>query len=65
MGPKKPFELFIDRMTVLILEQNLRDSREGDEVRTVARALTSTVLRSVDSVRKGHVVEFLVRILPY
>ena len=52
-------ETFTERMTNLILVQGLRDSQEGDEVRTVARALTATVLRNVDSARKGQVVEFL------
>ena len=52
-------EIYLEQITNLILVQNLPDSQEGDEVRTVARALTSSVLRNIDPSRKGHVIEFL------
>lgn len=50
---------YLDRMTELLLERELRDSKPDDEVRSVARAHTLTVLRGLDPFRKGLVVQFL------
>jgi Pentapeptide repeats (9 copies) len=40
-------------------DRPLRHSKEGDEVRTLARARTLTVLTRLDGVRKGSVLRFL------
>jgi uncharacterized protein YjbI with pentapeptide repeats len=64
---------YLDRMSELILDKNLRESNRddasfrvgsisllpGDAVRATARARTFTVLRSLDGNRKGEVVRFL------
>jgi hypothetical protein len=42
-----------------LLEKELRVSQPDDEVQTVARTRTLTVLRGLDGVRKGAVVQFL------
>jgi uncharacterized protein YjbI with pentapeptide repeats len=54
-------QAFLDEMTRLLLDRDkpLRLSREGDEVRTLARARTLTVLSRLDGARKGNVVQFL------
>jgi uncharacterized protein YjbI with pentapeptide repeats len=52
-------EAYLDRMTELLLKEGLRESKEDDEVRSIARAQTLTVLRNLDSERKGYVVQFL------
>jgi uncharacterized protein YjbI with pentapeptide repeats len=52
-------EAYFDRMTALLLEEGLRDSEEGDEVRTIARSRTLSVLRRLDGKRKAEVVQFL------
>ena len=39
---------YFDRMESLLLQHGLRESREGSEVRTVARARTLSVLRNLD-----------------
>lgn len=52
---------YLDQMTQLLLHDKvpLRISQPGDEVRSVARARTLAVLRVLDGVRKGAVVQFL------
>jgi len=50
---------YLNRMSELLLEKNLRASKPGDEVRIVARAHTLTVLHSLDSRRKGSLLQFL------
>jgi uncharacterized protein YjbI with pentapeptide repeats len=50
---------YLDQMSSLILEKDLRESKENSEVRTLARARTLTVLSRLDSNRKGQVVRFL------
>jgi hypothetical protein len=50
---------YLDRMQELILDKKLRTSEEDAETRTVARARTLAVLRSLDGDRKGQVVRFL------
>ena len=54
-------QAFLDEMTRLLLDRDkpLRLSREGDEVRILARARTLTVLSRLDGARKGNVVQFL------
>jgi uncharacterized protein YjbI with pentapeptide repeats len=47
-------------MNILLLENDLRDSGEGSEVQTLARARTITVLRRLDPSRKTTVINFLV-----
>jgi hypothetical protein len=50
---------YLDRMQGLILDKGLRRSEKDAEIRSVARARTLTVLRSLDGNRKGEVVRFL------
>lgn len=53
-------EGYYDRMTNLLLKHELQArTAEGDKERTIARARTLAVLRSLDEVRKGSVVRFL------
>jgi uncharacterized protein YjbI with pentapeptide repeats len=51
-------QAYLDQMSQLMLEGNLRDSEGGSE-RTLARARTRTVLGRLNSRRKGSVVQFL------
>lgn len=50
---------YLDRMSDLLLNDNLRTSKPGDEVREVARARTLTVLSQLSGTRKSKVVHFL------
>ncbi len=50
---------YIDRMSELIIEKKVRDSRPEDEVRTIARVRTLTVLPRLDPIRKRSVLQFL------
>jgi hypothetical protein len=54
-------QAYIDQMGQLMLDKDrpLRQSEERSEVNTLARARTLTVLRQLDSARKGRVIEFL------
>ena len=53
-------QAYLDQMSQLMLEGGLlRSSEGGNEVRTLARARTRTVLARLDSRRKGSVVQFL------
>jgi uncharacterized protein YjbI with pentapeptide repeats len=52
-------EAYLDRMTELLLEKGLQESRKDDQVRTIARTRTLAVLQSLDGGRKGQVVRFL------
>jgi uncharacterized protein YjbI with pentapeptide repeats len=52
-------QAYLDQMSQLMLEGDLRSSEEGSEVRTLARARTRTVLARLDDHRKGSVVQFL------
>jgi Pentapeptide repeats (8 copies) len=52
-------QAYIDKMSELLLEKNLRDSTEEDEVRKIARVRTLTVLRRLDAERRGNVLQFL------
>ena len=50
---------YLDRMTELLLERNLRKSLEDNEVRKVARARTLATLLTLDGVHKGNLLQFL------
>jgi hypothetical protein len=51
---------YLDQMGSLLLEKNLRKSKEDSEVRTLARARTLMVLGSLDPSRKTAVMQFLI-----
>jgi hypothetical protein len=53
-------QAYLDQMSTLLLEKELRDSDEDSEVRTLARARTLTVLGTLDPSRKTEVMQFLV-----
>lgn len=46
-------QAYLDRMTELLLDRGLRESREGQDVSAVAWARTKTVLRRIDGTRRG------------
>lgn len=50
---------YLDQMTELLLTRGLRTSLQSEEVRSVARARTLLVLRSIDRERKSTIVQFL------
>ena len=52
-------QAYYDKMTELLLKENLRDAPAGEEVISIARSRTRATLRSLDNVRKGLLVEFL------
>jgi uncharacterized protein YjbI with pentapeptide repeats len=52
-------QAYLDQMSQLMLQGDLRGSKEGSEVRTLAGARTQTVLTRLDGRRKGSVVQFL------
>lgn len=52
-------ENYFDRMTTLILDNGLGTDEENKGARSLARARTLTVLRSLDGERKGQVIQFL------
>jgi uncharacterized protein YjbI with pentapeptide repeats len=54
-------QAYLDQMGQMLLDKDrpLRQSREGDEQQTLARARTLTVLRRLDRYRKETVVQFL------
>ncbi len=52
-------QTYIDKMSELLLENKLRDSKPEDEVRKIARSRTLTVLHSLDQIRKRSVLQFL------
>jgi len=52
-------QTYIDKMSELLLHENLRESQPKDEARNIARVRTLTVLRGLDSTRKGIVLQFL------
>ena len=52
-------QAYLDQMGALLLESDLRDSKEGSNVRTLARAQTLTVLPRLNDSRKGNVLQFL------
>jgi uncharacterized protein YjbI with pentapeptide repeats len=52
-------QAYLDQMTQLLVQEDLRHSDEGSEVRTLARARTLTILRRVDPDRQGAIIQFL------
>jgi uncharacterized protein YjbI with pentapeptide repeats len=58
-GQDAAFQAYLDQMSQLLLNRNLRASKGGSEVRTLARARTLTVLERFDEDRKARVLTFL------
>jgi uncharacterized protein YjbI with pentapeptide repeats len=52
-------QAYINEMSELLLHHNLRKSEEDDEVRTIARVRTLTILPRLDGNRKGIMLKFL------
>ena len=52
-------QAYLDQMSTLLLEKDLRGSEESSEVRTLARARTLTVLERLSSSRKANAMRFL------
>lgn len=52
-------ETYLDKMSILLMERNLRSSAENDESRAVARARTLTILRRLDGNKRSIVLRFL------
>jgi uncharacterized protein YjbI with pentapeptide repeats len=52
-------QAYINEMSELLLHENLRNSKEEVEVRSIARVRTLTVLKRLDGLRKGSVLQFL------
>ncbi len=52
-------QAYFNEISLLLLEKQLRESKEGDEVRTIARALTLTVVSRLDKERKVSILNFL------
>ncbi len=52
-------QAYIDKISELLLENNLRHSNEKDEVRNIARVRTLTVLPRLDPLRKASILLFL------
>lgn len=52
-------QAYIDKMSDLLLDNKLRESKEEDEVRDIARIEILTVLRKLDAERKGSIIQFL------
>ncbi len=52
---------YIDKMSELLLEKNLRGSQPEDDVRTIARTRTLTILPRLDKERKRSVLQFLIQ----
>src|SRR5215216_4649504 len=52
-------QAYLEGMGTLLLDEGLLSSEEDEEVRTLARARTLTILGRVDGARKSSVVQFL------
>src|SRR5829696_4889647 len=52
-------QAYLDQMSTLMLEKDLRNSDEDSEVRTLARARTLTVLKRLDASRRAEIMQFL------
>ena len=52
-------QVYLDRMSELLLSDRLRQSKLGDEVRNVARVRTTTILTQLDARRISYVFAFL------
>jgi hypothetical protein len=53
-------QAYLDQMSHLLLEKDLRNPKEGSEVRMLARADTLTLLERIGSDRRSAVLQFLV-----
>jgi uncharacterized protein YjbI with pentapeptide repeats len=53
------FQAYVDKITDLLLKENLRNSSVESEVRLIARARTITTLPTLDATRKGKLLRFL------
>jgi uncharacterized protein YjbI with pentapeptide repeats len=51
---------YYDKISELLLKENLRKAKEGDDIISIARSRTLATLRSLDGVRKGMLIKFLV-----
>jgi len=51
---------YFDRMENLLLKHDLRESKDRDVVRTVARARTLLIFRNLDADRKRYALQFIV-----
>jgi hypothetical protein len=56
---EQAWQSYLDKMTELLLKEQLQRSGPDDNVRTVARARTLTTLRGLDGERKGALLRFL------
>ena len=56
---EQAIQAYIDKMSELLLDKDLRTAEPGDEIWSIARARTLTVLRGLDPRRKGNVILFL------
>lgn len=52
-------QAYLSQMKELLLDKNLQNSQPKDVIRTVARVLTLTRVRTLDGARKARVVKFL------
>lgn len=52
-------QTYIDKISELLLHENLRQSKKEDEVRTIARVRTLRALSGLDGRRKGNLIQFL------
>jgi hypothetical protein len=52
-------QTYLDRMSDLLLNTNIRDLKRGTDAQNLARARTLTTLRRLDGGRKGIVLRFL------
>jgi len=52
-------QAYLDQMSDLLLEKNLRDSEEGSEVRTLASARTVTAIQRLDAEHNRSLIRFL------
>ncbi|MEL7071697.1 MAG: pentapeptide repeat-containing protein [Cyanobacteria bacterium J06581_3] len=50
---------YLDKMQGLLLDRGLRESAEGSEVRSVARAITTTAMKELGSERNALLINFL------
>jgi hypothetical protein len=55
-------QAYLDQMSTLLLERDLREFEEDSEVRTLARARTLTVLSRLDPSGKTAVMQFLLEV---
>ncbi|WDE13726.1 pentapeptide repeat-containing protein [Thalassomonas haliotis] len=56
---ERALQMYLDKMSTLLLEHGLKTSARRDEVRSLARARTLTVLSQLDGRRKGYLLRFL------